>query len=611
MSLHGPATEEAGADASPGVPAEQRFGPNSSEVAAFVEAVAGLNAAQWRKVVAARRLAAAVIRDPSALPVDAVRSLLHGATNGQATAPQPVAALAAALHGALDGREDEEVLAAWQAASALTRRRQMAALTFAAHYVPFAGVIPLSSVEPPPAAVERFAKALRWLGAAQWQALAKAWTLDRDASAALLQAAVRCATREGEESAALAALAVAPKHVSGDGAWGAIKTAVHGTRVLACRAELNTDQMAALWAPLEEVIPLRSLDEQPASDKPARARRARAEKAVSPKKAAAKRGPLYGPNTADVTAFVKAVPTLAPIQWLRVLDRRQLVAKIVRERSAEPAPVVRASVAAIRASRELDHEARCAILSAVERAGYALESREQLSEDQARQHYGAVAEVIPLAEVDASSFPARVAALNREEMTRLAAVAPTADATTASATLSAGDGMADFLAERSDDEIAVTWNAMTALIGRHLLSPIKFAASFAPFATVVEVVKSRTMSPLVRRYVDAAGRLSAHQCALLSEPWLLADDISNVLSGAVAGGSARAAEEAAALTALVTVPMRLTGDQGWAAAKTVAYGARVVACRDRLTDEQFAELWRPIERAIPLASLEARPRSKA
>ena len=75
MSLHGPATEEAGADAPRATPAGQRFGPNSAEVAAFVEAVAGLTAGQWRKVVAARRLASAVIRDPSALPVDAVRAM--------------------------------------------------------------------------------------------------------------------------------------------------------------------------------------------------------------------------------------------------------------------------------------------------------------------------------------------------------------------------------------------------------------------------------------------------------------------------------------------------------------------------------------------------------
>jgi hypothetical protein len=110
----------------------------------------------------------------------------------------------------------------------------------------------------------------------------------------------------------------------------------------------------------------------------------------------------------------------------------------------------------------------------------------------------------------------------------------------------------------------------------------------------------------VQRYLTAVGRVSAHQCALLAEPWTLPDDASNTLSRAAAGGVARTAEEAAALTALVTVPMRLTGDAGWAAAKTVTYGARVVACRDKLSNEEIEALWKPIDRAIPLTTLDAK-----
>ena len=84
------------------------------------------------------------------------------------------------------------------------------------------------------------------------------------------------------------------------------------------------------------------------------------------------------------------------------------------------------------------------------------------------------------------------------------------------------------------------------------------------------------------------------------------DEISNALSQAMKDGSARPAEEAAALAAVVTVPMRLSGSAGWAAVKTAAFGGRVIASRTRLTPEQIEALWKPIQPAIPLASLAAR-----
>lgn len=610
MSSPGAAAEEAGRDAGPAGP--DPFGPNSAEVVAYLEALPRLTGAEWRKVVAARRLASNVIKDPSALPVDAVRSMLQAVAGGGGPASDPVVALGSALAAPLEGRSDDEVLATWQASSALTRRRQMAALTFAAHYMPFATVIPLSASEPPAPAVDRFGRALRRLDAARWQALSRTWTLDREASAALLQAAVKCPTRPSEEAVALAALAVVARHLPGDAGWAAVKTVVHGSRVLACRDELGAELIEVLWAPLEEAIPLRSLDERRPAERPARPKRARAEPTPRPaRKPAVRRGPPYGPNHADVTLFVKTVPALTAIQWLRVLDRRQLVAGITRERSSEPAPVVRASLAAIRGTRGLDHDARCRVFSAVERAGYALESRDHLSAEQAAEHYGAVAELVRLQEVDAASLPVRLAALGHDEWVRLSEVAPPVEASASGPLLNAGDAIADLLAERTDDEVAVTWNALAALVHRHRLSPIKFAVSFAPFASVVVVVKPRSLPPLVRRYLDAVGRLSAHQCHALASPWLLADDVSSVLSAAVGDGSARTAEEAAALTAVVTVPMRLTGDAGWAAAKTVAYGARVASIRARVSDQQFEALWKPIEPAIPIASLDAKPRSRS
>jgi hypothetical protein len=603
VSSPGPATEEAGRDLTPPAAGPERFGPNSAEVSAFIDAAGKLTGAQWRKVAAGRRAAVGLIRDPTAQTAEAIRFMLQGAPNGGDPPSEPSAGLALALAGALDQRSDDEVVATWQAASALARRRQLAALTFAAHYMPFAGVIPLVTVEPPVPSVERFTKALRWLGEAQWLVLARSWTLDREVSAALLQAAMRSRAREAEESAALAALAVASKHLSGDAGWAAVKTAVHGSRVLTCRPELTTDQLNTLWAPLEEAIALRSLDEKPAGDRPP---------VTAPKKRPTqKRGPQYGPNSAEVTAFVKAIPALTAIQWLRVLDRRQLVASVTRERSAQPATVVRASLAAIRGTRHLELEARCRVFSAVERASYALDSIEHLTPEQAAEHYGSLREVIPFDQVDADAFVARLAELNPEEWVRLADLAPAVDAGAVSPLVNAGDVLADNLAERTDDEVSVTWQALSALVSRHLLSPIKFAVSFAPFASGVTVVKPRSLAPQVQRYLTAVGRLSAHQCSLLAEPWLLADDISSKLSTAVTGGGARTAEEAAALAALVTVPMRLTGDAGWAAAKTAAYGARVIACRGKLSDDDVSALWKPLERAIPLASLDAPAKSKS
>ena len=110
---------------------------------------------------------------------------------------------------------------------------------------------------------------------------------------------------------------------------------------------------------------------------------------------------------------------------------------------------------------------------------------------------------------------------------------------------------------------------------------------------------------MVLRYVTAIGRLGGSQCEQLAQPWQLNDEVSNALSNAMKDGSARPAEEAAALAAVVTVPMRLSGSAGWAAVKTAAFGGRVIASRTRLTPEQIEVLWKPIQPAIPLASLGA------
>jgi hypothetical protein len=101
--------------------------------------------------------------------------------------------------------------------------------------------------------------------------------------------------------------------------------------------------------------------------------------------------------------------------------------------------------------------------------------------------------------------------------------------------------------------------------------------------------------------------LSASQCELLARPWRLDDEVSNALARIIADGSARPAEEAAALAAVVTVPMRVGKSEGWAAVKTAAFGGRVIASRSRLTPSQLEALWTPLQPAIALASVLAAP----
>ncbi|HVH62763.1 MAG TPA: hypothetical protein VNA65_04090, partial [Candidatus Dormibacteraeota bacterium] len=136
------------------------------------------------------------------------------------------------------------------------------------------------------------------------------------------------------------------------------------------------------------------------------------------------------------------------------------------------------------------------------------------------------------------------------------------------------------------------------------------AASYAPFASAIPATNARSLGAWVSRYVTAVGRLGSAQCVVLAKTSPMDEELSTVLSKATADGSARPAEEAAALAAVVTVPMRMAGGGGWAAVKTAALGGRVIAVRTRLTTDQLQALWRPIEPAIPFASLNASAKSK-
>ena len=324
----------------------RRFGPNTAEVEAFIQAVARLTPTEWKKVVAARKLVASVTKEGSGEAPDELQSIRAAMGSGEGRVSESMTRVGEALFEALETQTDENVVAAWQAVSALVLRQQLSALKFAAHYVPFATLIPVLGVSALDPTTRRFLSSLKRLTADQCASLARPWRLEHNTSRALLQAVANRGHLHVEEAVALRALATIPARLSGDAGWAAVRTVVHGGRVLSRRADLASDEVTVLWAPLQEMIPLESLEKvrgDEGAPKRVRAVTTKRTKPVKPPKVVVAKPPkaaaLYGPNSAEVAAFVKAVVELTPIQWLRVLDRRQLVSSVTREGSAEPATV--------------------------------------------------------------------------------------------------------------------------------------------------------------------------------------------------------------------------------------------------------------------------------
>jgi hypothetical protein len=593
--------------------ASHRFGPNTAEVEAFIDAVAKLSPWQWRQVLANRRLVASVTKE-GAGPSESSRAIQEAIRSSDGRMSVSMARAGEVLFDTLLKKTEDKQVAAWQAMSAMVNRHQLPALKFAAHYAPFAALIPASGSDVLEPMTLRFLTALEALSAAQCEALAHRLHVEPAASRALLEAVARHPEVKSEEAVAMAALTVIPAHLTGDSGWAAVRMAVHGGRVLGCMPDLTQEQIAVLWAPLEAVIPLASLAEEEH-----RAAAERMKDAVSsairtmkaPKKtrlpaaAPVKAVAPFGRNSSEVSSFIKGVNELSPIQWMRVLDRRKLVASVTRDSSVEPAGVVRSILATIEGTKSLDSFTRCRAFAAVERAGYAVESNGKLSTDQVAEMYAPFAQSIPFGYVNGSGFAHQLAALSKHDWQKVAAVAPPANEEAVAPLVNAGTALIDFFGGRSDDEAVAAWHAVSALVRRHHLTPIKFAASYAPFASAIPVTSPRALGAMVSRYVTALGRLGAPQCALLAKQSEVDQDAANALSKATVDGSARTAEEAAALAAVVSVPMRVAGSVGWAAVKTAAYGGKVIASRARLTPEQLEALWKPIEPAVPLASLGA------
>ena len=597
--------------------AAHRFGPHTAEVEAFIAAAAQLTPWQWRQVLATRRLIATVSKDASRS--DSPQSIQAAIRSTETKMSEPMARAGEVLFDTLAKKSDDKQLAAWDAMTALVMRSHLPALKFAVHYAPFAALIPLAGTDVLDPRTRRLIEVLDELGDEQVAALAKRWRLEHGASHALLQAVAKNRHVKSEEAVAIAALAKLPQRLGGDEGWAAARTVVHAGRVLGAVDDLSEQEIAELWTPLEPVIPYASLSEPknvPAAERVLTAvtnavatitktPRSRGTAASAVKPAAA-----YGANHTEVANFIKGVAELTPIQWLRVLDRRKLVESVTREGAAEPAGVVRSILAALQGTRELDMFTRCRAFAAVERAGFAVESHGSMPVEQVRSFLVPFEPAITFEALNGGGFAHKVAGLGRSEWERVARAAPEASEEAVAPLVNAGTALVDFLGGRSDDEAVATWHAVAALVHRHQLTPIKFAASYAPFASAIPVTNPRSLGAMVSRYVTAVGRLGSAQCAVLAQSWHIDDELSAALSRAVADGSTRPGEEAAALAAVVTVPMRLAQTGGWAAVKTAAYGGRVIAARTRLTAEQLEALWQPIQAAIPLASLAAPARAK-
>jgi hypothetical protein len=591
-----------------------RFGAHTAEVESFIAASAQLTPWQWRQVLLSRQLVGQVTKEGSASP-DSARSIQAAIRSTETRISEPMARAGEVLFDTLAKKSDDKQVAAWQAMTALVMRSQLPALKFAVHYAPFAAVVPLSGADVLEPKTRRYIAGLRGLTKEHILKLASRWRIEPGASRTLLQAVAKNRHVKSEEAVAVAALVLIPQLVTGDEGWSAVRTLVHGGRVLGCLDDLSPEDIRELWAPLETVIPFESLnrneEEVPGSGLRSAVGQAIKKTMTRPPRSrvaapAATRAPAaYGPNHAEVAAFVKGVAELSPIQWLRVIDRRKLVSSVTREGAAEPAGVVRSILAALEGTRELDMYTRCRAFAAVERAGFAIESRGHHDLEEIRPVLAPFDSSVAFEDLNGGGFAHKVAALGNADWHRVAAAVADTNAEAVAPLVNAGTALIDFFGGRSDDEAVATWHAVAALVHRHQLPPIKFAASYAPFASAIPVTNPRSLGALVSRYVTAVGRLGASQCALLARQWQLSEELSGVLSRAVADGGSRAGEEAAALSAVVTVPMRLAGTGGWAAVKTAAFGGKVIAARTRLTAEQLELLWEPLQPAIPLSSLNA------
>ena len=239
--------------------AAHRFGPHTAEVEAFIAATAQLTPWQWRQVLAARRVVSTVSKEGG--PSESARAIEAAIRSSDTRISEPMARAGEVLFDTLIKKGEEKQVAAWQAMTALVMRSQMPALKFAVHYAPFATLIPPAGSDVVDPRTARYLARLEALTREQADVLARRWRIEPAASRALLQAVAKHREARSEEAAAVLALRVIPPLLDGDSGWAAVRTAVHGGRILGAIEDLDQREVVELWSPLEPVIALASLDQ--------------------------------------------------------------------------------------------------------------------------------------------------------------------------------------------------------------------------------------------------------------------------------------------------------------------------------------------------------------
>src|ERR1700693_1619742 len=84
--------------------APRRFGPNTAEVEAFIEAAARLSPWQWRQVLATRRLVASVTKESTGKVSEARRAIQAAIRSTEGGLSEPMTRTGEALFEALEKR---------------------------------------------------------------------------------------------------------------------------------------------------------------------------------------------------------------------------------------------------------------------------------------------------------------------------------------------------------------------------------------------------------------------------------------------------------------------------------------------------------------------------
>src|SRR5438128_6628278 len=238
--------------------AAHRFGPHTAEVESFIAATAALTPWQWRQVLVTRGLVGLVTKD-AAGPPDTARSIQTAIRSSERRISEPMARAGEVLFDMLVKRTEEKQVAAWQAMTAVVMRSQVTPLKFAVHYAPFAAFIPPAGSDVLDPKTRRFIRAVHGLTKEQAAMLGRRWRLEPAISHTLLQAVAKNKLVKSEEPVAIAALALIPNQLTGDEGWSAVRTAVHGGRVLGALADLSQGKSAGCWRRSSRPSPWNSL----------------------------------------------------------------------------------------------------------------------------------------------------------------------------------------------------------------------------------------------------------------------------------------------------------------------------------------------------------------